>query len=198
MSRGTSREVPLFCITPLPGCAVAHFFGTKLSLNINFLLSFAPKPDLTMSDQDNYIIPARFRKMENTHILFWLVKDICWCIGIKWLGIAMIVPTLAIAGIIAWRTRHLISELTHNLAIFFWISANSFWMVTEFAHVDDRLKLYALIPFFAGVVPLVYYYAYYSPRQYLRNKAEMKNSDHRVLSMNPPVADANTGNVARG
>lgn len=142
-----------------------------------------------MSD-DNYIIPARFRKMENTHILFWLGKDICWCIGLTWLGIIMIFPTLAIAAIIAWRTRKIVSELTHNLAIFFWISANSFWMTTEFFHVDDQLKLYALIPFFAGVLPLVYYYAYYAPRQYYARKKEMNKSEHRVLNMQGNTSDA--------
>ena len=27
-----------------------------------------------------YQIPARYRKMENMHILFWLVKDVSWCL----------------------------------------------------------------------------------------------------------------------
>ncbi len=123
-----------------------------------------------MSKESQYIIPTRYRKMENSHIFFWLVKDICWCIGIKWLGITMIVPTLAIAGIIAWRTRSMVSELTHNLAIFFWICANSFWMITEFLKVDEQLKLYALIPFFLGLAPLLFYYCIYSPREYYKKK----------------------------
>lgn len=29
--------------------------------------------------EEMYSIPAAYRKMENTHILFWLVKDISWC-----------------------------------------------------------------------------------------------------------------------
>ncbi len=131
-----------------------------------------------MDTQNEYIIPARFRKMENTHILFWLLKDISWCLTLKWLGIAMIVPTLAIAGVIAWRTRKYVSELAHNLAIFFWICANSFWMVTEFFGVDEHLKPYALIPFFLGLVPLIYYYGVYSVRGYLKRKAELAKADN--------------------
>jgi hypothetical protein len=149
-----------------------------------------------MNNENQYIIPARFRKMENTHILFWLLKDISWCLSFKWLGIAMIVPTLTIAGIIVWRTRHLVSELTHNLAIFFWICANSFWMVTEFFGVDEHLKPYALIPFFLGTVPLIYYYGIYSPRHYFKHKAELKKSGSRVLPINGD--ETSTTRSARG
>jgi hypothetical protein len=151
-----------------------------------------------MDNENEYIIPARFRKMENTHILFWLLKDISWCLSLKWLGIAMIVPTLIIAAVIAWRTRNLVSELSHNLAIFFWITANSFWMVTEFFGVDEHLKPYALIPFFLGVVPLVYYYAFYSPKNYIKRKAALEKSGHKVLPINGQDEHTNTGSAARG
>jgi hypothetical protein len=39
--------------------------------------------------------------------------------------IAMIFPTLIIAIVISYRTRQIKSELSHNLAVVFWISANS-------------------------------------------------------------------------
>ncbi len=113
--------------------------------------------------KDLYVIPAKFRKMENLHILFWLVKDICWCMIYKTLGIAMIFPTLAIAIFIAWRTRHIVAELTHNIAIALWISANSMWMIAEFMGVDEQVKPYCLIPFSLGLVVLIYYYLIYSP-----------------------------------
>jgi hypothetical protein len=142
-----------------------------------------------MDTQNEYVIPARFRKMENTHILFWLLKDISWCLTLKWLGIAMIVPTLAIAGAIAWRTRKIVSELSHNLAIFFWICANSFWMVTEFFGVDEHLKPYALIPFFLGLVPLIYYYGIYSVRKYWKRKAELVQSGNKVLPIDGDMAE---------
>ncbi|MBL0334810.1 MAG: hypothetical protein IPP73_05705 [Chitinophagaceae bacterium] len=103
--------------------------------------------------------------MENMHIVFWLMKDISWCMIWKWMGIAMIIPTLSIAIIIAWRTRHVVAELAHNLAIAFWISANSLWMISEFFGFDENIiggfitgKQLALIPFFSGAAILLYYY----------------------------------------
>ncbi|GAA4930975.1 hypothetical protein [Mucilaginibacter defluvii] len=118
-----------------------------------------------------YVIPLKYRKMENLHIVFWLLKDIGWCLIWKPLGIVMIFPTLIISVIIAWRTRQLMSELCHNLAITFWITANSYWMVSEFLHLDAltvygtvTYKHLALIPFLAGVFCLAYYYAVWRPK----------------------------------
>jgi len=83
----------------------------------------------------------------------------------------MIFPTLIIAIVIAWRTRHLVSELCHNVAITLWISANSYWMISEFFHFDElrvlegvTFKHLALIPFLSGVACLAYYYVYWKPR----------------------------------
>src|SRR6476469_500364 len=114
-----------------------------------------------------YQIPARYRKMENMHIIFWLLKDVSWCMIWKVLGITMIIPTFAISVIIAWRTRELKSELAHNLAITVWISANSLWMLSEFFGFDTvpvwhglEGKHLALIPFAIGVLILLYYYLF--------------------------------------
>ena len=119
-----------------------------------------------------YAIPAAYRKMENTHILFWLVKDISWCMVWKPLGISMIIPTLGIALVIAWRTRALASELAHNLAIVFWITANSYWMLSEFFGFDTARvgrftdgKHLAIIPFGIGLLILAYYYLVQKPRE---------------------------------
>jgi hypothetical protein len=119
-----------------------------------------------------YAIPASFRRMENLHIVFWLLKDVGWCMIWKPLGLTMIVPTLAIAVVIAWRTRHLASELAHNLAIVLWISANSYWMISEFFHFDEVKvwhdftgKHLALIPFTLGLLVLAYYYLWQKPRE---------------------------------
>ena len=83
----------------------------------------------------------------------------------KPLGIAMIFPTLIIAIVIAWRTREFVSELTHNLAITFWISANAYWMISEFFHFDTNpllgnytYKHLAIIPFLLGICCLAFYY----------------------------------------
>ena len=122
--------------------------------------------------EEIYAIPAAYRKMENTHILFWLLKDISWCMVWKPLGIAMIFPTLGIALVIAWRTRALASELAHNLAIVFWIMANSYWMLSEFFGFDTvRVgqltdgKHLAIIPFGIGLLILAYYYLVQRPRE---------------------------------
>ena len=126
---------------------------------------------MTEEQQDYYNIPIKYRRMENLHIVFWIFKDIGWCMGFSLLGITMIVPTLIISIIIAWRTRQIVSELCHNLAITVWISANSFWMCTEFFGVDHveigngfTVKHLAMIPFLIGMLILAYYYIWYKPR----------------------------------
>lgn len=132
---------------------------------------------MNRQSDNQYTIPARFRQMENMHIVFWLLKDISWCMVWKELAIAMVVPTLTIAIIIARRTRHIAAELTHNLAIALWISANSLWMISEFFHFDTMIvwksftgKHLALIPFTAGALILVYYYLVKRPKELKKHK----------------------------
>jgi hypothetical protein len=127
---------------------------------------------MSTTHQAMYTIPARYRKMENMHILFWLLKDISWCMIWKPLGIAMIFPTLIISIIIAWRTREFVSELAHNLAISFWITANSYWMISEFFGFDETSfiygiegKYFAIIPFTIGVLILAFYYLFQKPKE---------------------------------
>jgi hypothetical protein len=119
------------------------------------------------STNDTYSIPAKYRRMENMHILFWLLKDISWCMIWKELGLAMIFPTLIIAIIISWRTRSVRSELAHNLAVTFWIAANSYWMISEFWGFDEvhvwngfEGKHIAVIPFAIGILFLLNYYLF--------------------------------------
>src|SRR5688572_12231592 len=114
-----------------------------------------------------YTIPSRYRKMENMHIVFWLLKDISWCLTWKILAMLMIFPTLIISIVIAWRTRKVQSELAHNLAITFWITANSLWMISEFYGFDTMViwkqfegKHLALIPFLIGILILAVYYLF--------------------------------------
>lgn len=114
---------------------------------------------------ESYIIPLKYRKMENLHIVFWLFKDISWCLFWKPIGILMIIPTLTISIIIAYRTRQMVSELCHNLAITLWILANSYWMISEFLGFDEKIvtglityKHLALVPFVLGILSLFYYY----------------------------------------
>ena len=120
------------------------------------------------TQETTYSIPLRYRRMENLHIVFWLFKDISWCIVFKPLGILMIFPTLIIAIVITMRTRQFMSDLCHNLAIVFWITANSYWMISEFFHFDTMhvygsmtYKDLALIPFITGLAILGWYYIFW-------------------------------------
>ena len=129
----------------------------------------APAPQVS---EEVYAIPAAYRKMENTHILFWLLKDVAWCMVWRPLGLLMVAPTLGITLVIAWRTRAYASELAHNLAIVFWITANSYWMTSEFFGFDAVLvapyvtgKHLALVPFLIGLGILLYYYLVQKPRE---------------------------------
>ena len=112
-----------------------------------------------------YSIPERFRKIENLHILLWLLKDLCWAMLWKPLGIAMLVPTLTVAILITWQTRHLKSELFHNLAVAFWITANGYWMIIEFWGYDEELRIYTAIPFGIGLFFIAIYYLVILPRE---------------------------------
>ena len=110
------------------------------------------------SEEQFYTIPARFRKLENLHIVFWLMKDLCWVMLWKPLGLFMIIPTIAAALIITWQTRDIKSELLHNIAVVFWITANAYWMIAEFFSTDDNLRYYAAIPASLGIIVVGYHY----------------------------------------
>ena len=124
-----------------------------------------------MQNEQTYTIPLRYRKMENLHIVFWLFKDISWCMIWRPLGIAMIFPTLFFAIVITIRTRQFMSEVCHNLAIVFWIAANAYWMISEFFHFDTAplfaeysFKHLAIIPFILGILFLAFFYIVWKPR----------------------------------
>jgi hypothetical protein len=125
----------------------------------------------TTNDLSLYSIPARFRRIENLHILFWLMKDISWALLWRPIGIAMLAPTLFVAIMITIQTRHLKAELYHNLAVVFWISANGFWMIVEFFGRDD-LRTWTVIPFSIGLLFILTYYLYILPRERRRLKEE--------------------------
>ena len=119
-----------------------------------------------MRSKEARTLAGPYDKIANLHIVFWLLKDIAWCMVWKPLGIAMIFPTLAIAVFIAWRTRRVASEGAFNRAIICWIIANAYWMVSEFFHFDDLPvwgpvagKHLALIPFTAGLFIIARHYA---------------------------------------
>ena len=125
----------------------------------------------------HYSVPATFRRMENLHIVFWLMKDVSWCLIFRPLGIAMLIPTLVIAIWITWKNREIKSELMHNLAIVFWITANGYWMISEFFGFDESViwnvfigKDITIIPFCIGLLILAYYYIWTRPKEIRQNK----------------------------
>ena len=113
-----------------------------------------------------YTIPLRQRRFENLHIVFWLMKDISWCLLWRTLGLVMIVPTLGAAILITWRAREDRTDLAHNLAVVFWITANAWWMIAEFFDFDETPlwhgvngRHWALVPFICGALVLTAHYA---------------------------------------
>jgi hypothetical protein len=98
------------------------------------------------------------RHYENLHIPLWLMKDTCWMLHWRTLGVVMIVPTILVAIIItvkSWSEKD--EEFWINLAVLFWISGNSYWMFCEFFNHED-IKNYAGLPFAFGMISVAYFY----------------------------------------
>lgn len=86
----------------------------------------------------------KLRLMENYHILLWLFKDISWMMEFRIFGALMVIPTLLMAVFILYKTKYQ-TEFWVNLAVLFWILANSIWMLIEFFHFGNKL---ISLPFF--------------------------------------------------
>ena len=114
------------------------------------------------------------RKFENFHILLWLLKDLCWVTISKSLGVFMIIPTLALAIYITIIHKRDKSELAHNLAVCFWICANSTWMIGEFFY-DDSFRTQATVFFLAGLLTMMLYYVPLLYRKTLQLKRKIDN-----------------------
>lgn len=82
----------------------------------------------------------------------------------RWLGALMIAPTLAVAIYIIVKTWRM-PDVYINLAIFFWITANSYWMCMEFFFQNQHKDL-AAIPFAFGFVFVGIFYM----RSYLQSR----------------------------
>lgn len=116
------------------------------------------------------------REYENLHIVFWLIKDTCWVMEWKIAGMIMIIPTLLVAIHIAWRSRKIIADLFHNIAVCLWISANATWMTGEF-FFNDGLRQYAMLFFIAGIVVVSIFYLVHFPKTrkiFLKEREENK------------------------
>ncbi len=103
----------------------------------------------------------KIKNYENAHIPLWLLKDTCWMLHWKTLGVVMIIPTILVALIITIKYfREKTDDFWVNLAVLFWISGNSYWMLCEFSG-HEEMKNYAGIPFVAGMISVAYFYKKY-------------------------------------
>lgn len=134
-----------------------------------------------MTNNENvYSIPARFRRIENLHIFLWLLKDVCWALNLRVLGMIMIIPTISVAVLISWQTRKLTVELIHNLAVVCWIFANCLWMTGEFFGFDEGTwgaRHLALFPFGIGLAILFYYYIVLVPNKKFQKRMREKTQE---------------------
>jgi hypothetical protein len=112
-------------------------------------------------------LPLKLRRYENLHIIFWLLKDMAWSMGWRFMGISMIIPTLLISIYMTKKFKGNPSEWYHNLAVICWIVANSYWMISEFYGFEELLIIgwikwvhLALIPFISGLFFIAFYYLF--------------------------------------
>ncbi|GCD79129.1 hypothetical protein [Schleiferia thermophila] len=109
-----------------------------------------------MQENVDALNDQKLKSLDTLHIPVWLAKDIAWILVYKPLGVAMILPAVFIAVYICIKT---ISEkllFFQNLAILFWISANSTWMAGEF--FDFSYKGPAMVLFLLGVISIARHY----------------------------------------
>lgn len=99
----------------------------------------------------------KIRKIENSHIILWLIKDTFWVMDLKTLGMIMIVPTVAVALYLCFISRNNAKEFYHSLAVCFWIAANGSWMIGEF-YFNDGMRPLALCFFILGLLSISFYY----------------------------------------
>ncbi len=96
-------------------------------------------------------------RKENLHVVFWLIKDFAWISGFKILGVSLAIPTIILAVHLMLITRNNRGNFFHNLAILFWIMANSIWMFGEF-YFDDQKRQWAIPFFLIGIIVIAYFY----------------------------------------
>ncbi|OWP83701.1 hypothetical protein BWK59_09100 [Flavobacterium davisii] len=121
---------------------------------------------------NEFHISKKLRFIENLHIVFWLIKDMCWCLEFKNLGIIMAIPTVSISLYFIFKNKADLSELYHNIAVFLWIIANTWWMSSEFFKFDEKILILdlkgrslAAFPFGLGILLLLIFYIFIYPKK---------------------------------
>ncbi len=98
-----------------------------------------------------------FRKKENLHVGFWLMKDFAWLSDMKWLGMGMALPTVLLSVWLTAKRRGNRMAFFHNMAVTFWITGNALWMTGEF-YFNDSIRHFVKPLFLIGFVFVGYYY----------------------------------------
>jgi hypothetical protein len=93
--------------------------------------------------------------METAHIPLWLVKDVCWLMTYRTLGVVVAIPTILVAIIMAFITYGDKDRFLPNISIALWIIANANWMFAEFFEWDTRFL--SLYPFVAGILVFAFF-----------------------------------------
>jgi len=106
----------------------------------------------------------RYRLLENLHLPFWLLKDLCWAMLWRPIGMLMILPTVSLAIYLAIKTRSSMSQFLPNTTVCFWIIANSIWMSDEFFQLD--IKFLCPVFFGLGLLSIGYWLIYYFPKEW--------------------------------
>jgi hypothetical protein len=112
------------------------------------------KPIVKMANKPFNSKFSRFH-LENFHVLLWLIKDACWMLNFRIMGTVMVVPTLSFAFYFVLKSKHDFFQKISSLAVFSWILANAWWMLSEFYF--EPLKHWALLPFSMGISLMCYY-----------------------------------------
>lgn len=113
--------------------------------------SWNAKPVYTPDTMLNGLRNPRFvLVLETIHIPLWLIKDLCWLLTLRSLGVAMAIPTILVAFLMVIVTYGDHNRFLPNLSIAFWILANANWMIDEFYELG--IKHYSLYPFIAGLL----------------------------------------------
>jgi hypothetical protein len=93
--------------------------------------------------------------LETIHIPLWLVKDLCWLLSYRLLGVMVAIPTIIVAFVMAVVTRGDRERFLPNISVALWILANANWMVAEF--YDWDIKHYSLYPFVGGLLVFTFF-----------------------------------------
>jgi hypothetical protein len=95
------------------------------------------------------------RFLENMHIPLWLIKDACWMLQFKFVSTIVALPTISVAIYLVIITRNSPKRFWPNLAVLFWIGANTTWMLGEFYQFDFTVPAVTL--FLVGIVAIFVY-----------------------------------------